>query len=75
MNLRCWYWAQRRGPIILSFYIHNWQAITSDGGADMSFLKTLASFLRQLSRHGARFLSFTEAYETYKGMSEELEKD
>ncbi len=66
LKLRTWYLLHRRQPIFLSFYIHNWQAITTDGRADTNFLHSLSSFLRLLSNHGADFLSWTEANETNK---------
>ena len=65
LRTRTWYLLHRRQPIFLSLFIHNWQAINTDGGADWRFLDYLSSFLRRLSNHGARFLSWTEARETY----------
>lgn len=66
LKFRSWYLLYQRQPIFLSFYIHNWQAITTDGGVDSHFLNNLASFLRLLGNHGAQFLSWTEAREMYK---------
>lgn len=67
-GLKSLYWFYRRKPIFLSFFVHNWQAITPSGGENIDFLKNLSSFLQRLRSHGARFLSWTEAHETYKEM-------
>jgi hypothetical protein len=66
LRLRTWYLLSRRQPIFLSFFVHNWQAVTTDGRPDTRFLEILYSFLRMLSNHGVRFLSWTEANETYE---------
>lgn len=68
LKLRTWYLLHRRQPIFLSFYIHNWQAITTAGRPDTRFLESLSSFLRLLSNHGVRFLKWTEASEMYAHM-------
>jgi len=68
LRTRTWYLLHRRQPIFLSLFIHNWQAINSDGGADWRFLDNLSSFLHLLSNHGAHFMSWTEANETYNGI-------
>lgn len=70
LKLRTWDLLHRRQPIFLSFFIHNWQAIATDGGADTNFLDGLSLFLRLLSNHGARFLSWTEAKKIYDSMYE-----
>ena len=66
LKFRTWYLLHQRQPIFLSFFIHNWQAITTDGGVDSHFLNNLSSFLRLLGNHGAQFLSWTEARKMYK---------
>lgn len=66
LKIRTWYLLHRRQPIFLSFFIHNWQAITTDGRADTCFLEVLSSFLHFLSCNYAHFMSWTEANETYK---------
>ncbi len=68
LRYRTWYWLNQRQTIFLSFFIHNWQAIKPDGSPDIKFLGSLSSFLRMLSRNGARFLSWTEAKELYDSM-------
>jgi hypothetical protein len=52
-----------RQPVILSFFIHNWQAVTIDGRADREFLQGLASFLGLLRNNGACFVTWAEAYQ------------
>jgi hypothetical protein len=54
-----------RKPVFLSFYIHNWNAITSDGMKNETFLENFASFLSFLNKRGVCFLSWKEAKETY----------
>jgi hypothetical protein len=68
LRLRTWYLACQKKPIFLSFFVHSWQAITIDGKPDERFLGILVSFLRMLKNRGARFLSWTEAYEVYAEM-------
>jgi hypothetical protein len=68
LKLRTWYLLHRRQSIFLSFYIHNWQAITTEGRPDTRFLESLSSFLRLLSNHGVRFLNWTEACEMYENI-------
>lgn len=70
LELRTLYLLDRykRQPIFLSFFIHNWQAVNTDGRADQRFLDTLSAFLRLLNNHGAHFLSWTEAIETYNSI-------
>ena len=67
LKLRTLYLLDRykQQPIFLSFFIHNWQAVNTDGRTDQRFLDTLSAFLRLLNNHGAHFLSWTEAIETY----------
>ncbi len=67
---RIWHLLHRRQPVFLSFLVHNWQAIKPDGSPDIKFLGNLSSFLRMLSRNGARFLSWTEVKEVYDSMHE-----
>lgn len=62
------YLLHHRQPVFLSFFIHNWQAITSDGKADSKFLERLSSFLGLLKNNGACFLSWTEAYQMYTNL-------
>jgi hypothetical protein len=66
LKLRSWYLLHWRRPIFLSFYIHNWQAIASDGRPDRRFLDILFSTLRFLEGNGASFLSWTEVSEVIK---------
>jgi len=72
LRCRTWYWLNRRQTIFLSFFIHNWQAIRSDGSADIKFLESLTSFLNILSRNGAQFLSWAEAKEVYDSMYRDM---
>ncbi len=65
LKLRSRLLLESREPIFLSFYMHNWQAVTTGGEVDRQYLKFLSSFLRLLSGHGATFLSWTQAYNTY----------
>jgi hypothetical protein len=62
---RVWYWLNRRGPVFLSFFVHNWQAVTPDGGVDREYLKRLSSFLGRLRSYGAIFLGWTEARQLF----------
>jgi hypothetical protein len=66
LKLKTWYLLCQRQPIFLSFYIHNWQAITANGMPDKRFLGSLSSFLRFLSNRGVNFLCWEEAREIYK---------
>jgi hypothetical protein len=68
-KVRIWSLLNHRRPVFLSFFIHNWQAITSYGRADERFLKDLASFLNLLKKSGARFVSWAEAYQIYKKLN------
>jgi hypothetical protein len=52
-------------PLFLSFNIHNYQAITSDGEPDQHFLDFLISTVRFLASNGAQFLNWTDARELY----------
>jgi hypothetical protein len=54
-----------RKPNFLSLYIHNWDAITSNGMKNNNFLDNLTSFLKFLRNRGACFLSWTEAKEKF----------
>ena len=67
LKLRTLYLLDRykRQVIFLSFFIHNWQAVNTDGKADQRFLNNLSAFLQLLNNHGATFLSWTEAIATY----------
>jgi hypothetical protein len=70
LKLRTRYLLRQRQPIFLSFFIHNWQAITTDGKVDSCFLDNLYSFLCLLRSYGACFLSWTEAREIYNSIYE-----
>jgi hypothetical protein len=70
LKFRTWFWLHQNNPIFLSFFIHNWQAITVDGEVDQDFLEILSAFLRLLNNYGARFLSWTEAYQIYTDLYE-----
>lgn len=65
LRLRSRLLLESREPIFLSFYMHNWQAVDTNGKVDTQFLKGLSSFLRLLTSHGAAFLSWTQAYNVY----------
>lgn len=67
---RNWCLLHQRQPVFLSFFVHNWQAITRNGEANTNFLGSLSSFLHMLSRNGASFLNWTEAKEVYDSMYE-----
>jgi len=71
LKLRTWYLLHRRQPIFLSFFIHNWQAITADGRADTNFLHSLSSFLRLLSSNGPHFLSWMQARQMWQSTQED----
>jgi len=66
LKLRTLYLLCQRQHLFLSFYIHNWQAITANGMPDNRFLESLSSFLHFLRNHGVHFLRWGEAYELYK---------
>jgi hypothetical protein len=66
LRLRNWFLLHWQKPMFLSFYIHNWQAVTPDGNPDQNFLGFLFTTLRFLRENGAKFVSWTEASETYK---------
>ncbi len=74
LKLRIWYLLRQRQPVFLSFYIHNWQAITTNGIPDKRFLESLSSFLRFLRNHGAHFLRWTEAYKLYEKFAEQTHR-
>ena len=65
LRLKSRFLLESREPIFLSFFMHNWQALTINGGADTQYLGFLSSFLRLLTSHGATFLSWTQAYKVY----------
>jgi hypothetical protein len=70
MKLRCRFWMRHPGPVFLSFFIHNWQAVMPNRRTDSGFLNTLGSFLRLLDRWGAKFLSWSEAHEAFRILKE-----
>ena len=66
LKLRSWYLLHSRNTIFLSFFIHNWQAITNNSKENTTFLKNLSLFLNMLKKYNACFLSWNEANKIYR---------
>jgi len=72
LRLRSRLLCKSRDPIFLSFYMHNWQALTTDGEVDKQYLKFLSSFLGLLNNHGATFISWKQAYDIFANIKDKL---